>query len=178
MIDSTSPQKEATRLLLKHHLALYSYIYACVRSHHDTEDILQNVSLVVIESFHQLREEAGFLPWAREIARRCSLAHGRKRRREQVTDPELMQRLAEAAHEMDRECSEDQHREALLACLEKLSEENRALLMMRYDGSAADAGELASRFGRSVQGIYAMLKRIKAALRVCVQRRLHTECEP
>lgn len=170
--------KAATLLLMKHHLALYSYIYACVRSHHDAEDILQNVSVVVMESFHQLRDESGFLPWAREIARRCALAHGRKARREQPLDPEIVQRLAEAADELERDCASDVQRDALLACLEQLPPQSRDLLAMRYDGSVADVSEMASRFGRTVQAIYAQLKRIKAALRQCVQRRISAEFSP
>ncbi len=45
---------------------------------------------------------------------------------------------------------------------------------MRYDGSA-DAQELAARFGRTVQSVYAQIKRIKTALRECVARRLALE---
>ena len=62
----------------------------------------------------------------------------------------------------------------MTACLESLPGESRRLIMMRYDGSA-DAEELASRFGRSVPGIYALIKRIKMALRECVERRLAVE---
>jgi RNA polymerase sigma-70 factor (ECF subfamily) len=168
-------QRDAARLLTRHHTALYGYIYACVRSHHDAEDILQNVSVVVIESLATLRDEAGFLPWAREIARRCSLAHCRKHRRTQTLDPELVQRLAEAADALERDTPADDHREALLACLEQLPPASRDLLARRYDGESGDAADLAARFGRSVQGIYAQIKRIKAALRDCVSRRLAPE---
>jgi hypothetical protein len=46
---------------------------------------------------------------------------------------------------------------------------------MRYDGSVGDAQELARRFKRTVQSIYAQIKRIKVALRECVARRLDLE---
>jgi RNA polymerase sigma-70 factor len=154
---------------------LYSYVYACVRSHHDAEDILQNVSVVVIESLGQLRDEAGFLPWAREIARRSALAHCRKGRRETTLDPELVQRLAEAADDLDREYTVSDHRAALLACLDELPPHSRDLLARRYDGSSGDARALAARFGQTVQAFYARIKRIKALLRDCVSRRLATE---
>jgi RNA polymerase sigma-70 factor (ECF subfamily) len=175
MAERCLDQRDAARLLTRHHAALYGYIYACVRSHHDAEDILQNVSVVVIESLADLRDEAGFLPWAREIARRCSLAHCRKQRRTQTLDPELVERLADAADALEREADADDHREALLACLERLPPASRDLLSRRYDGAGGAAGALAARFGRSVQGIYAQIKRIKAALRDCVARRLATE---
>jgi RNA polymerase sigma-70 factor, ECF subfamily len=167
-------QRQAARLLTRHHTALYSYVYACVRSHHDAEDILQNVSVVVIESLGQLRDEGGFLPWAREIARRCALAHCRKNRRETSLDPELVQKLAEAADALERDCPEEDHRAALLACLEELPAHSRDMLARRYDGSSG-ARDLAARFGQTVQAFYARIKRIKAVLRDCVSRRLATE---
>ena len=79
MGDSSAHQAEVIRLLTRHHMALYAYIYACVRSHHDAEDILQNVSVAVMGAVDQLTDPEGFLPWAREIARRCVLTHWRKR---------------------------------------------------------------------------------------------------
>src|SRR5437868_15273073 len=90
-------QGQVARLVMQHRATLYGYIFACVRNHADAEDILQNVSVAVTESIDQLNTEDGFLPWAREIARRRVLAYRRTSRREQPCDPELIRRLAEAA---------------------------------------------------------------------------------
>jgi len=168
-------QGEVARLLMQHRTALYGFIFACVRHHDDTEDILQNVSVAVSESFAQLQDEAGFLPWAREIARRRILAHHRTCRRELVCDPELVRALAEAADKLEQEQPASAHRAALMACLEQLPGESRKLITMRYDGTSGNVARLAAYFGRSVQSIYAQIKRIKMALRDCVGRRLATE---
>jgi RNA polymerase sigma-70 factor len=175
MVDRELRQGEVARLLMQHRTALYGYIFACVRNHADAEDILQNVSVAVTESIRQLRDERGFLPWAREIARRRILAHRRQGRREQPLDPELVLQLAEAADYVERERQSSVQHAALMACLESLPPESRKLIAMRYDGSAADARELATRFKRTVQSIYAHIKRIKQALRECVERRLALE---
>jgi RNA polymerase sigma-70 factor, ECF subfamily len=174
MADGSLRQGQMARLLMQHRTALYGYIFACVRNHDDAEDILQNVSVAVTESIDQLTDEAGFLPWAREIARRRVLAHRRQSRRELPLDPELVQRLAEAAGRVEEEHTSSEQRAALLACLESLPGESRRLIAMRYEGTA-DAQELARRFGRTVQSIYAQIKRIKVALRECVARRLALE---
>src|SRR5262245_28387401 len=168
-------QAQVARLLMQHRTALYGYILACVRHHADAEDILQNVCVAVTESIGQLRGEAGFLPWAREIARRRVLAHRRTARREQPLDPELVLRLAEAAQRVEEARPGSAEDGALRACLEGLPGESRHLIAMRYDGSVADVGELARRVGRTVQAVYAQIKRIKAALRQCVERRLSLE---
>jgi RNA polymerase sigma-70 factor (ECF subfamily) len=174
---SASPmhQTQVGKLLMQHRTALYAYIFANVRNHHDAEDILQNVSMAVVESFHQLTGEAGFLPWALEIARRRILRHRRTGDREQPFDPELLSRLAEAAERVEQVQPARTHEAALRACLEELPAENRRLLQMRYDGSVISVGELAAQLGRSVQSVYAQIKRIKAALRNCVERRLARE---
>lgn len=175
MAHATLPQGQVARLLMHHRTALYGYIFACVRNHADTEDILQNVSVAVTESIGQLTDEKGFLPWAREIARRRVLAHRRTAKREQPLDPELLLRLAEASDRVESQLPASDQRVALMACLESLPNQSRRLIAMRYDGSVAGMSELAQRFGRSVQGIYAQVKRIKAALRECVERRLALE---
>lgn len=170
-------QGQIARLLMQHRAALYGYIFACVRNHDDAEDILQNVSVAVTESISQLKSEDGFLPWAREIARRRILAYRRSARREQVFDAELVCRLAEAADRIEEKQPASAHHVALLACLEGLPPESRRLIARRYDGSASGAQQLAEEFGRTVQAIYAQIKRIKVALRNCVERRLVMEAQ-
>lgn len=171
-------QGEVARLLMQHRTALYGFIYACIRNHDDTEDILQNVSVAVTESIGQLREEEGFLPWAREIARRRVLAHRRTAHRETPFDPEVVRVLAEASDRVEEKEPASEHRTALMACLESLPGESRRLIMLRYQKAAGSISELADMFGRTVQSIYAQLKRIKLALRECVSRRLALEQMP
>jgi len=166
---------QVAKLLMQHRTALYGYIFACVRNHADTEDILQNVSVAVIESHEQLKTEDGFLPWSREIARRRVLAHHRNANRELAFDPELIQALADAAERVEEAEPASAHHVALLACLEELPPTSRQLISMRYRDPGNDAVKLAERFGYSVQSIYARIKRIKVALRRCVERRLAKE---
>src|SRR5262249_28988856 len=103
MADGSLRQGQVARLLMQHRTALYGYIFACVRNHDDAEAILQNVSVAVTESIGQLHDDQGFLPWAREIARRRVLAHRRQARREMPLDPEVVRRLAEAAGQVEDE---------------------------------------------------------------------------
>lgn len=168
-------QGQAARLLMQHRTALYAYVFACVRNHEDAEDVLQNVSVAVMEALDQLRDESGFLPWAREIARRRILAHQRFKRRFQPLDPEVIARLAEVAEQAEKTRPTSALRGALMACLEQLSPDNQRLIGTRYDGSVKDMAELAAQVGRSVQAVYAQIKRIKAVLRDCVNHRLEVE---
>src|SRR3990172_9340434 len=87
--DGTSLQSMGVSLLMKPRAALYAYLFVCVRDHHEAEDLLQDVSVAVMESIGQLRDEEGFLPWAREIARRRVLARRRSSARLRPVDPEM-----------------------------------------------------------------------------------------
>jgi RNA polymerase sigma-70 factor (ECF subfamily) len=169
---------QAERLLTHHRPALCAYILACVRSHADTEDIFQDVSIAVLQSIGDLRAEEEFLCWAREIARRRILAHFRRRGREQACDPEVVRQLSDALDRMERAGPASEFQQALTACLETLPPDNRQLIVLRYQDAGGEAEKLAAQFGRSVQGIYALVKRIKLALRDCVERRLAQEREP
>ena len=84
-----------------------------------------------------------------------------------------MLRLAEAAEQVEYEGPGEDRRSALLDCLDALPEDSRRILALRYAGQHAE--QLAARFGRSVQGIYALIKRVKQLLRDCVARRLSLE---
>ncbi len=178
MIESDYRSKVAA-LLMRHHDALYAYILACLRSHNDVDDVLQNVSIAVIETEDPPTEDGQFLAWSREIARRRVLEHWRKSKRLLPVDPTIAQRLADAAARLDgSEADPDNpRRDALMNCLESLPPESQQLIAARYDGSADDVAELAKRFGRSEQGVYSLLYRIRNALRSCVDQKLASEAQ-
>lgn len=165
-------QADVTRLLVQHRGALYAFIFSCVRNHADAEDVLQTTTLAVMVSADQLENVKGFLPWAREIARRRVLAHLRGAHREQASDPALVQALVESAARLDVTEPAPTQAAALRLCLDGLPPTSLRLITLRYDPDGGDAAELAARFGHSVQSVYARIKRIKTALRSCVERRL------
>ena len=168
-------QADVAGLFMRHRNALYSFIHAIVRSHADAEDILQTVAIAAMESADQLNDEIGFLPWAREIARRRIMPHLRAIRREQACDPDLVQSLADAAMRIDAVEPMGPQQAALRDCLDRLPKNSRELIAARYD-KTGDAEQLAEKFGHtSAQSVYARIKRIKRALRKCVEKRLLRE---
>ena len=177
MENSQTPQAHGARLLMQHRTALYAYVYATLRNRHDTEDVLQEVSVAVIESIERLRSDEGFLPWAREIARRRILAH-RRTHGLRIADPELLIRLAEAAERVETARPTGALREAMMACLDELPQPNRKVMLTRYGESGNRLYELAQELGRSMQAVYALIKRTKVALRACIERRMAAETSP
>lgn len=174
MSQSVSTE-QGLRLLMHHRTAIYAYLLVAVRNHATAEDLLQDVSVAVLGSLSQLQDEQGFLPWAREIARRRILASQRDSRRLQPIDPELMVVLADAAARLERQTDTPRMQEAMRQCLDNLPPESRQIILQRYQQPEGGIEQLAAQTQRSVQAVYALLKRIKAGLRECVERRLSGE---
>lgn len=165
------------KLLIEHRPALMGYLVSCVRNHTDADDLYQEVSLAAIQSADQLRSDDGFLPWTREIARRRVLAHFRKSKRLTPVDPDLVNRLAETANEMDG--ATPARIEALHSCLDALPCESRKLIALRYEDHQRPVESLAESIGRSIQATYAILKRSRLLLRDCItQKMIHTTTSP
>ncbi|MEM9283175.1 MAG: sigma-70 family RNA polymerase sigma factor, partial [Verrucomicrobiota bacterium] len=165
---------EIAQMLIEHRATLLGYLLSCVRHHADAEDLFQEVSLAATRSASDLRDRDGFLPWAREIARRRVLAHYRKSKRLTPIDPELATRLAETASAMDALQKVPARIEALHACLDALPAETRKLVALRYEDTSRPVESIAEQFGRTVQATYAILKRSRLLLRDCVTQKLAT----
>jgi len=102
---------------------------------------------------------------ARMHLRRCV-------RNRHVFDDELVNRLADLA--MERESRHLDEREVLDACLQKLPEAQRELVLTAYTkGTRMD--ELATRRGQTPMSLYKVLHPIRQALLECVERTLAKE---
>ncbi|MEM7600414.1 MAG: hypothetical protein AAF357_03240, partial [Verrucomicrobiota bacterium] len=130
------------------------------------------VSLAATRSSAKLRDRDGFLPWAREIARRRVLSHYRKSKRLTPVDPELATRLAETAAAMDEPLPIPPRIEALHSCLDALPAESRKLIALRYEDHRRPVETIGQQVGRSVQATYAILKRSRLLLRDCVNQKM------
>lgn len=161
--------------MLRHRNALLAYLLACVRDHNDAEDLLQEVAVTVVSSFEKLRDEAEFMPWAREIARRHVLSFFRRSSRPLVYNSELVGILADAAARVQEREADNRRCEALRECLQRLPQRSRTILAMRYDGSASGVDEIANALGRSMAATYGLLKRIRQMLRTCVEEKVAAE---
>ncbi len=141
-----------------------------MRNYHDAEDLLQEVSLVALEAAESFTPGTNFPAWSREIARRRVLAFARRRDgRPLSVDPVMLEALTEAAAEVDAEEPLEERMSLLSGCLSKLREEMREVLEYKY-WNHLSAEETAERVGRTVQAVYAILKRSRILLRECLEK--------
>jgi RNA polymerase sigma-70 factor (ECF subfamily) len=154
---------------MKHRLELYAFLRAAILNHHDAEDLLQEVSMVVTRSWREYRAGTDFRAWVREIARRRVLEQFKKSKRHaRFLEPDVLESLAEAAQWVEENRPIDARREALAFCLGRLNERLRQIIQLRY-GENLEPGAIAARINKSTQAAYALLKRARTALRECVE---------
>jgi len=171
-----SPQRKAefADILKRDQSRLYGYIHSLVRDLNDTDDLFQQVALILWRKFDTFDRQRSFFSWACGIARLevANFLRSRGRQRLYFSD-ELNLLLIDAQEELT--CDESEaRRQALTHCVEKLRERDRVLLRERY---AEDTGvaESASQQGRSPQSAYNSLRRIRRALFECIGRTLASE---
>lgn len=171
MAENDKRKQDIGAKLMEHRRALYSYIYACVRDEHATEDILQDVAQVALTSVEKLRDPSLAANWLFGIARRQVLEDSRKSKRRQSLPPDVIEMMAAQAertkpqHILDR-------KQYLMECIEELPEDHRGIIMRRYDGTTKNSQQLAEQLGRTVQAVYGLVKRIRVQLARCVERKI------
>ncbi len=151
------------------------WLAACVHSPvtraADADDILQECKVVLWKKFSSFAPGTNFRAWARTIALHQILNY---RRAEQRRPWSTLERefIEAVAAEIDRRSDQlDRRAEGLRACLRKLPEAHRAIVVWRYYEDC-DIPAIAARSGRTEEAVYRLLSRIRVALNDCINRQL------
>ncbi len=169
----TPPYEDFVRLFVAHEGRLRAFIRTLLPTWADVDEVMQETSLVAWRKFSRFERGTNFLAWVFTIARFEALDHLRRRGREQLVFSAAVADLMaeEAALESD---TLDRQRHALDRCLAKLGDAPRELLLLSYQPGAR-LREVAARAGRSVQGHYKAVQRLRARLLECIEGELKHE---
>lgn len=165
MPDPSLPVVE--ELFIRHADGIKGFLFTLIGDAAVSDDLMQEVYLVVREKAGDFTPGTNFMAWVRAICRFKALHHFRSCRRRPLIDPEAAELLATADEQLSDEWSE--HRIALARCLDRLGEAPRHLLHLRFAENLPPRA-IANRLGRSVNGISVALSKSLAALRSCVGR--------
>src|SRR5262245_25964892 len=134
---------------------LVGYLLSATGDIHEAEDLLQEVSVTLWESFSRYDEAYSFGSWALGIARHKVLKwRERKGRSEKCLPMETLEAVAQAS--LDRAAEITERGRILQHCLEKLPEHARSVTRLRY-GDGLSIAETAARLGRTVPAMEMML---------------------
>lgn len=150
------------------------FVYAHIPNYHDAEEVLQKATITLWKKFSTYREGTSFQAFAIHVAR-YEILHAQRAyyRRPVVLSEEMSARLGEECALTTNEDVET-HARTLDGCLEKLSEEQRELLMVHY-GDRVSFEEISGRVGRKAGQMRVQMFRIRTALRRCIEQALGGE---
>ena len=166
------------RRFLRHFLreqgALKAYLRAATRDAHQADDLLQEVSSVLWESFGAFDEGRPFRAWALGFARIEVLRWRRASAKGAGALSEAT--LSLLARTADETASQAELRRSHHGdCVDGLGEHVRDIVRLRYLESVP-IRDLALRVRKSVAAVEMILVRVRRALRDCVDRKLqHSE---
>ena len=171
-MDLTSQDRssELVQLMMKNQRRLFAYIHTLVPSRSDAEDILQEASLTICEKFSDFESGTNFYSWACQIAYwKVRAARKKYATSKVVFNEEVLEVISQTRVEMEEEL--DHRHGALSKCLQKLNERDRRLVLIRYE-SGQNVKAAAQASGRTIQGAYKALSRIRKVLFDCVSLEL------
>lgn len=150
---------------------LRSYILTLLPHWADADDVLQRTSIILWRKFGEWQPGTNFTAWACSIARFevKNFLRTKERDRHYFTD-ELVESIGDTRAEMSVELAD--RRDALRACLQKLSPRDREVIDACYAHEPILAKDAAVKLGRQVNTVYKALIRIRRVLFECIERSL------
>ena len=170
--------REQLGTLVKAHQAeLYRYLRYLGASSVTAEDLVQEAFLAALESPNPVGPgEPAASAWLRGIARNRFFLWCRRQRTSPVSPDSRLLAQAEAVWvgEFLRDGDGFGYVEALRRCTESLSDEQRRAIDLRY-AKRAPRAEMARRLDMTENGVKSLLRRIRARLGECIERRLRSQ---
>ncbi len=152
---------------------VYTYILTLVPSSAEADDIFQETSSVMWRKFEQFKPGTNFTAWGCRIAYYVIVEHRRKSCRSPIRySSDTLKILSESytKYQKDKQNRIDQ----LLDCLQNLSDDERALVQLRYNQSLP-IKKIAGKIGKSINMIYKSLAKVHYFLLECIQRNIAAE---
>lgn len=169
--------QDLTALVRAHQAELYRYMRYLGAGDAAAQDLVQDTFLAVFQGSEPPEPgDRAAAAWLRGIARNLFLRYCRETRTAKVrADSELLER-AEATWRTAflRDGDGFDYVEALRKCLDTLSEQQREVIELRY-AQRKSRLDMAAQCQMTENGIKSLLRRIRARLAECVERRLSAE---
>ncbi len=172
-MSSPTPRERFNRLFSEHQRSIYAHLFALLTNVPDVEEVFQATCVVLLDKADQFEPGTNFRAWAVKIAEFEAYNYRRRQRAErQRFSDEMVRMLADHRAAMADELSS--RAAALRKCVQNLSQADQQLLQQKY-AEGLTVKQLAERLGRSVEGLYKSIQRIRRSLRKCVDRRVAAE---
>ncbi len=175
-LQSSDPCEHDPQVLLVQQLFvqeisnLRGMLWGLVPNHHRLDDIVQETFLTATRKAADFKPGTNFRAWLFTIARFKVLHSLRQSPMERALSLDLVESMIAETEEPD---AVDDRLIHLRECIERLGENARSMLDLRYSGGLSIA-DVADRMGRRVNSVKVMLSRTRSLLRNCIEKRLST----
>jgi RNA polymerase sigma-70 factor (ECF subfamily) len=169
-MNNSENAKQFTRLWTSAQPAVAAFVSSMVPDYNEADDVLQQVSVTLLDKFHQYDPKRPFIAWAIGVAKLEILSHRRKSSHDRhIFDSEALERVADAFEELEPKLG--RIGESLAMCMRLLKGRPRDAFELRYgrDMKPADIGKQLSMTPNAV-GV--LLHRARTSLRKCIEQRL------
>ena len=171
----SSGNQRFLRLFLASRSQINGFILFLVPNSLDAEEVFQETAAVMWEKFHDYEEGTNFTAWAKKIALYKVMEFRRRESRKTLHfDHEVLEKIVEASEGVLEQ--QQEQRNALRKCIEKLCEPDRSLVRVRYE-QGLPISIMARDMKKSVHTLYRKISKIHEVLRRCVKRYLVAEGE-
>lgn len=145
-----------------------AYVSSVVRDFRDRDDLLQEISVAVLESYASYDSGRPFTAWVIGIAKKQIGTYLRERKRNRfVFDADTVESLADAFEQIDSE--ETRKLDYLHQCVAKLEGRARQICELRYQNDLKPVA-IAGLLGMTANSVAKSLQRIREQLRQCIDR--------
>jgi RNA polymerase sigma-70 factor (ECF subfamily) len=169
-IDHSDRDEDFIRRFTSIQSDLRAFVVGMTPTRADADDVFQEVNLALWRKRHDYDRSRDFRHWAFAFAITEIRSFRRDSARSRMWfNDEALESLAASWSTCSSES--DDHRDALLLCLEKLGAVERQYVSQHY-GKQLSIQDLAASHGRPPSTVYKVLARARKQLRGCVERSL------
>lgn len=149
---------------------VYRYIFSLVPRRTEAEELFQETSLTLWKTWERYSPDIEFVAWACGIAHNLVRNHLRRRKNQPrlLVDERLLDQLAE--QRILEDAALEERRGRLRDCLGRLPATQRRIVEEVYSGDRS-MKEIAEGASQTPNAVYKLLRRIRAALYDCVERK-------
>lgn len=166
------PERTFIQLVVNHQPALRAFVLSLLPGSPEVDDVIQETNAEIWVKRGDFRIGTNFKSWMFSVAKFkvMNVWRDHQRRKVWAVPEETLTMLVERIEQGALADTETRHG-ALRHCIERLKAEDRNLILNRYIVGQS-LGKLAEEVGRNTNSLKVSLHRIRAALKVCIKRKL------
>ena len=171
MFGLSSVHLEYVQEVTRHQRAIYGFIRSMIPDASTADDLLQETNIALLKAAPRFKTGSDFLPFATKVAHNKVIDHFRREKRHSglIFDSALADKIAGKL--LAASPGSPARIEALEACLKRLGETDRDLLVRRYRDSET-VRAIAADTGRSESALQNHLAKIRDLLRQCIRQKM------